>query len=141
MKVRTAVLDSDPDIPRRRLALLARRILKAEKSPLDVTIVFAGDATLRRLNRQYRRIDRTTDVLSFNIPAVPRITGPGGELYISVAQARRQARRYRQTLAAELERLVVHGVLHLLGHDHKKPGEATRMRAAESRYMGGGTCP
>lgn len=141
MKVRTAVLESEPDVPRRRLALLARRILSAEKSSLDVTIVFARDATLRQLNRRYRRMDRTTDVLSFAIPAVPEIAGAGGEIYISVPQARRQARRYRQSLTAELERLVVHGVLHLLGHDHKKPQEAARMRKAENLYMGSRACP
>jgi probable rRNA maturation factor len=140
VKVRTAVLDSEPDVPRRRLALLARRILSAEKSPLDVTIVLSDDATLRRLNREYRRIDRTTDVLSFNIPALPKIAGAGGEIYISVAQARRQARRFRQSLTAELERLVVHGVLHLLGHDHKKPQEAARMRKAEILYTGSRAC-
>jgi len=140
VKVCTAVLDSGPDVPRRRLALLARRVMKGERSPLDVTIVFSDDATLRRLNRQYRRLDRTTDVLSFNIPGLPALTHAAGELYISVPQARRQARRYRQSLAAELERLVVHGVLHLLGHDHKKPREATRMRRAEARYIGGESC-
>jgi len=140
MKVRTALAESEPDVPRRRLALLARRILTAEKSPLDVTIVFSNDATLRRLNRQYRRIDRTTDVLSFNIPEVPGLTGESGEIYISTAQARRQARRYRHGFAMELERLVVHGVLHLLGHDHKKPREAARMRTAEARYIGSHAC-
>jgi probable rRNA maturation factor len=140
VKVRTALAESEPDVPRRRLALLARRILTAEKSPLDVTIVFCDDATLRRLNHRYRRIDRTTDVLSFNIPEVPGLTGAGGEIYISTAQARRQARRYRHSFTAELERLVVHGVLHLLGHDHKKPQEAARMRSAESRYIGGRAC-
>ena len=140
MKVRTELASTDRDVPRRRLALLARRVLAGEGSPLDVTIVFTDDATLRELNSSFRGIDRTTDVLSFNIPPVAKLAGDAGEIYISVPQARRQARRYRHSLAAELERLVVHGVLHVLGHDHKKPAEAGRMRAREARYVGGAAC-
>jgi probable rRNA maturation factor len=141
MTVRTEMGTHDPEVPRRRLALLARRVLAGEGSSLDVTIVFTDDATQRELNRAYRAIDRTTDVLSFNIPSVAKLAEASGEIYISVAQARRQARRYRHSLAGELERLVVHGVLHLLGHDHKKAREATRMRSLENRYVGGTPCP
>jgi probable rRNA maturation factor len=130
----------DLDVPRRRLALLARRVLAGEGGCLDVTIVFTDDVSQRELNRTYRAIDRTTDVLSFNIPPVAKLAKASGEIYISVAQARRQARRYRHAFGSELERLVVHGVLHLLGHDHKKTEEALRMRALEHRYAGRGSC-
>lgn len=135
MRVSTTLLEAAPEVPRRRLALLARRVLRGEKGDMDVSIILADDHTLRQLNDQYRGLDRTTDVLSFNIPATPPDLDEAGEVYISLPQARRQARRLRHTLAAELARLTVHGVLHLLGHDHKKPGEARRMRALEYRYM------
>lgn len=137
MKVETTVHEPASDIPRRKLALLARRVLRGEKGAMDVAVILAGDETLRRLNRDYRGLDRTTDVLSFNIPGIPPDQPETGELYISVPQARRQARRYRHSLAAELERLVVHGTLHLLGYDHKQPAEARKMRARENTYLAG----
>lgn len=128
---------SGPRLPRRRLSLLARSVVAGEGGRLDVKIIYAGDDLVRQLNRRYRRLDRTTDVLSFNVPGVQGVVPEAGEIYLSVPQALRQARRYRQTLEAELERLVVHGMLHLLGHDHKKPLEARRMRAREKHYLGG----
>lgn len=135
MKVRTIITEGDTDVPGRRMAWLARRVLRGEGGEMDVALVFAGDSRLRALNQEYRNLDRTTDVLSFNIPGVPHVVSASGELYISIPQARRQARRYRHSLILELERLVVHGVLHLLGHDHKKVDEARRMRASEALYV------
>lgn len=135
MKVRTIITEGDTDVPGRRMAWLARRVLRGEGGEMDVALVFAGDSRLRALNQEYRNLDRTTDVLSFNIPGVPHVVSASGELYISIPQARRQARRYRHSLILELERLVVHGVLHLLGHDHKKVDEARRMRAREALYV------
>lgn len=117
--------------------MLARRVLSGEGKSLDVRIIYAGDDLVRRLNARYRQFDRTTDVLSFNVPGVDGVVPEAGEIYLSVPQARRQARRYRHPLVAELERLVVHGVLHLVGHDHKKRTEAQRMRARERHYLGG----
>ena len=137
MKVETVVTGDASDIPRRRLALLARRVLRGEKGDLHLTLVFAGDRLLRALNRRFRHIDRTTDVLSFALPALPPAIPAAGEIYVSVEQARRQAKRYRHSLAAELERLVVHGVLHLLGYDHKRKAEAARMRIREAHYVTG----
>lgn len=137
MKVSTVTAEPAPEVPRRKLALLARRVLRGEKGDLDISIVFADDKTLRRLNRMYRQIGRTTDVLSFNIPRVLPKGRDVGELYVSLAQARRQARRHGHSLAQELQVLIVHGVLHLLGHDHKRPHETKSMRARERYYLGG----
>jgi probable rRNA maturation factor len=137
MRVQTVLVEEDRGVPRRTLALLARRVLRREKGDLELTIVLTDDAMLRELNRTYRDIDRTTDVLSFSLPAIPPAVPETGELYISLPQARRQARRYRHSLDRELERLVVHGVLHLLGHDHKTAPETRRMRAREEIYLEG----
>jgi len=136
MRVRSVVTGSHRGVPRRRLALLARRVVVGENANLDVQIIFAGDLLLRDLNRRYRRKNRTTDVLSFNIPGVTGLRAESGEIYISLPQARRQARSVRQPLACELERLVVHGTLHLLGFDHHRKAEAERMRQREHRYLG-----
>ena len=81
---------------------------------------------MRALNRRYRGKDRSTDVLSF--PAPPPLLG---DLVISVPYAARQARRRGQRLSREIERLLLHGYLHLLGYDHETDGG--EMDALEAR--------
>jgi probable rRNA maturation factor len=93
------------------------------------------------LNRDYRGIDRTTDVLSFSqlegepAPAASGVLGYRvlGDVVISVEQAARQAEN--GDLEAELCRLIVHGLCHLRGFDHAKAAEARRMRAEEERLL------
>ncbi|MGE0454329.1 MAG: rRNA maturation RNase YbeY [Vicinamibacteria bacterium] len=110
---------------RRRAPSRARllRVLRGAAASLGVSgelaLVFAGDGTLRRLNRSYRGKDRATDVLSF--------PGPGGDeglgdVIISVPAAERNARRYGRPLGFELDLLALHGLLHLLGYDHETDG-------------------
>ena len=106
MRVSTVLADGSSDITRRPLALLARRVLRGEEGQLNVSLIFADDDTLRNLNYRYRKINRTTDVLSFNIPGVEGVEPDGGEIYISVPPARAQARRFRHSLATELQRAV-----------------------------------
>lgn len=82
---------------------------------------FVGDATMRAMNRDYRGKDVTTDVLSF--PVGPTPDGFHlGDVVISVPVARRQAEERGHTLARELRLLLLHGVLHCLGHDHETDG-------------------
>jgi probable rRNA maturation factor len=104
----------------------------------DVAIVLATDATVRRLNREFRGKDKTTDVLSF--PAggdeLPDGTRPLGEIVISVAQAARQAEAVGHSLSRELRLLVLHGYLHLLGYDHEvDDGTMTRLEARLARAL------
>lgn len=97
-----------------------------------VTLVVVDDAAMRALNRTYRRIDKTTDVLSFGDSLPPGVSGRAaaarlgagpdgvialGDIVISGAQAARQARRRRWPLSSEVAFLAAHGVLHLLGFD------------------------
>ncbi len=97
-----------------------RRVLAGAAASLrvggEVSLVLAGDRLLRRLNRDYRGKDHPTDVLSF--------PGDGGEaglgdVVISVETAGRNARRLGRTLLQELDVLALHGLLHVLGHDHE----------------------
>jgi probable rRNA maturation factor len=97
-----------------------RRVLGGAAEALrvsgEVSLVLAGDRLLRRLNRDYRGKDRPTDVLSF--------PGEGGEaglgdVVISVETAGRNARRLGRSLLQELDVLALHGLLHVLGHDHE----------------------
>ena len=114
-------------------------------SPVELGLVIAGDDTVHELNRNYRNVDRTTDVIAFALSergtkSEPFVTPPDdvmhlGEVIISCPQAKRQAEEQRHPLERELALLVAHGVLHLLGYDHELPEQEHRMRAMESRVL------
>ena len=105
-----------------------------------VSVVLCDDALIRRLNRDYREIDRATDVLSFSFADPADLLEAGrpvflGEIYLSLETARRQASAARRTPDREVAHLVLHGLLHLLGHDHHAAGERRRMTAAERKLL------
>jgi len=125
----------------RPLRILIDRVLRGERRrPGEIAVVLADDALLRQINRDWRGIDRATDVISFAYderePDARRLP-VRGDLLVSLDRVREQARRYRVTMGAELARLVAHGTLHLCGHDHARPMERTRMRARESAALRG----
>jgi len=115
-------------------------------SPVELGLVIADDDTLRELNRSYRGVDNTTDVLAFafsqpgNEGGEHFITPPDktlhlGEIFISYRQAERQAEEQHHPLERELALLVIHGVLHLLGYEHERPEAEQRMRAMEAKVL------
>lgn len=105
-------------LSRPALTRFARRAQTAAGLSAEVDILLAGDATLRRLNREFRGKDKPTDVLSF--PAPPELAQiHAGDLAISLATARRQAKEHGHELADELRVLILHGMLHLAGMDHE----------------------
>jgi len=114
------------------LKKIARVVLKELQLPKDceLSISFIDDIKMRGLNLSYRSIDRTTDVLSF-----PQSEGTDftllGDIIISIDTARRHSKSYGVTLHEELKKLIIHGILHLLGHDHKKKKETEIMREKE----------
>ncbi|HZS06430.1 MAG TPA: rRNA maturation RNase YbeY [Blastocatellia bacterium] len=114
-------------VNRDEVARLARRVLERIGRPAtSVTITFIRDRAMRRLNRDYRRIDAPTDVLSFPYQE------PGGEtdgdVIISVETAARYAEKLGLTFEDEIRTLVIHGVLHLAGYDHETDnGEMNRL--------------
>jgi probable rRNA maturation factor len=103
----------------------------------SMTIAITGDQEIQRLNRQFRDIDAPTDVLSFpaGYPDPESGTTYLGDIIISVPQAALQAERGGHPLEDELQLLVVHGCLHLLGHDHAEPAEKTEMWAAQKAIL------
>jgi len=120
----------------RRLGRSARRLLASLRRPDDeLSVLLVSDREMRRLNRTWRGRDRATDVLSF-----PQGDGEGaaphgllGDVVISVDTARRQAAEREVAVGREADRLLVHGVLHLLGYDHEtSTREARRMRRREA---------
>jgi probable rRNA maturation factor len=114
---------------------------QAVSPPASLTILLAGDATLQQLNRDFMGYDMPTDVLSFPAGEImPGMAEAGmdsylGDLAISVALAEEQAAAAGHSLAAELQLLTVHGVLHLLGHDHAEPAEKATMWAAQTAVL------
>jgi probable rRNA maturation factor len=123
---------------RRRLAARVRGALRAlGRARSSACLVLTDDEEIRTLNRTYRKHDRATDVLSFHLQELAGEGDPAGDgialgdIVISVETARRRARSGR--LAAEVDRLAIHGLCHLFGHDHKKKTEARRMFALERR--------
>ena len=91
----------------------------------SITIIITDDAYMRDINREFRRHDEPTDVISFSNRdnPFPEIDGDNeeiGDLYISIERADKQAREYRVSLENEVKRLIVHGILHLVGYDHER---------------------
>jgi rRNA maturation RNase YbeY len=116
----------------RRLARTARRALAAVGRPAGaVEVSIVDDAEIRRLNARYRGIGRRTDVLAFPLEAADAPGQLVGQIVISAETARRQARRLGVPLALELDLLVTHGTLHLVGYDDRDPVEADLMHRRE----------
>lgn len=95
---------------------IAGVVLGAEGREAALSVSFVGPETMRALNREHKGRDRPTDVLAFALPQPDHALV--GDIYICPAVAREQARRLGIAPSRELARLVVHGVLHVLGHDH-----------------------
>jgi probable rRNA maturation factor len=99
---------------------VARACLRAAgKRAGEVTILFTSDREMRSLNRRFRGLDRSTDVLSFPAEDTPARSSYLGDLAISLPAARRYARKAGWSIAEEVRFLLLHGLLHLLGYDHE----------------------
>jgi probable rRNA maturation factor len=118
-----------------------RRVLRGAGAclrlgPAGVAVRFAGDRTVRALNLRYRGVDRPTDVLSFPLGEDPSGRRELGDILISRDRARRQALRSGIGIRREVEELALHGLLHLLGHDHVTDhGEMDRLELALRRRL------
>jgi probable rRNA maturation factor len=127
-------------LPRFDRPLLARRARAALRAVghtrSELSLALVDDDAMRALNEAHRGKPGPTDVLSFSLVEGAHADRRGallGDVVIDVEQADRQARRARRPLDDELAKLRVHGVLHLLGHDHERDDEARRMRTEERR--------
>ena len=89
------------------------------------TVVLASDLAVRRLNARHRGQNKPTNVLTFE----------GGDIILALGVVRREARAAGRRASHHLAHLVVHGALHLRGHDHDRPGDARRMEMAETRLL------
>lgn len=128
-------VEADEDLPvwLHTVALAALRAAGLEASELCVRLV--DDDEMAEINGQWRNKPEPTDVLSFPQQEPPVRGGLLGDLVVSLPTARRQAEEVGHELRSELCVLLVHGVAHLLGHDHHEPVEAAAMAALEAELL------
>lgn len=124
-----------PAVMRRR----AEKMLRSRAlSAVELSVALVGDAAIRELNRAYRKKNKPTDVLAFPLQELDRGRGrPSGllgDVILSIDTARRQAKQHRRSLLDELTMLLAHGLLHLLGYDHRTDAEEHEM-TAETRLL------
>lgn len=125
-------------IPDEILEWAAKATLDLSGMPdADLTLLLTGDPEIQALNRDYLGHDTPTDVLSFPADEPDPETGRRylGDIIISVPRATEQASARGHALEAEVQLLIVHGVLHLLGHDHAEADEKARMWAAQAKAL------
>lgn len=143
METEVLVRNSQPArVDESRIAEVASKSLAVEHfdEPAEISIVLVDDAQIRVLNRQYRGKDRPTDVLAFSQLEGEDFAPDGekaalGDVVISVETAARQADERGLALRDELDLLVAHGVLHLLGYDDETADGAAEMRQRESLIL------
>ncbi len=137
-------IESEVDIPSEMEAAVEAAVTEALRheeveSPASLSIVLADDNRIRQLNRNYRGVDSATDVLSFPagdpMPGMEELPLYLGDIMISVPYAQRQAAQQGHLLTEEVQLLAVHGVLHLLGHDHLLPDEKETMWQSQREIL------
>ena len=144
------MIEVDPpyaaEVDAEQLVQVAAHVLRQESiaGPLELGIWITNESEIQTLNRTYRNVDSATDVLSFSADDdedTPFVQAPGtvrhlGDIAISFPHVVRQAEEYGHSRDRELSYLLVHGVLHLLGHDHEDAEDAKRMRQHEEAALG-----
>ena len=132
-------IESKYDYPAALIERAVQAALAHQKESLDVnlSVVLTDNRRLHKLNRDYLGVDAPTDVLSFPASESDPETGARyiGDILISVPYAAKGAKLAGNSLEAELQLLVVHGVLHLLGHDHAKPKDKSKMWKVQAQIL------
>lgn len=133
-------IDNQQDFPESALLERAARFtleLQPDSAEADITIVLTDDQQLHELNRDFLGVDAPTDVLSFPASEEDPETGASylGDILISIPRAAQQALAAGHPVEAEVQLLVVHGVLHLLGHDHAEAEEKVLMWNEQARVL------
>src|ERR1044071_3727530 len=134
-------IETEYPFPEKLLVRAAQTSLAHESRPPDseLSIILTNDARLHELNLNYLGVDAPTDVLSFPASETDPETGAHyiGDILISIPRAQDQADAAGHSLQAEVQLLVVHGVLHLTGHDHAEAEEKARMWKAQAEILEG----
>lgn len=141
MNVRLSQQPRTRKVPLNLVKSVLKRVFEIDHKDGEVSVLFLDDEGIRKLNREYRDIDRPTDVLSFALNE-GELTDPQpemwGDIVISVESAARQAEESGELFESEIARLLIHGALHLLGYEHEQSmEEAERMERMELKILSG----
>jgi probable rRNA maturation factor len=118
-----------------RLQKVLQKLWKEYRQPAaDVEINFVEEATMCRLHQEFLHDASPTDIITFDLGPAPDRTRLAA-LFICVEMAVRHAARYRVSPVVELQRLVIHGILHLLGYDDRSPARRRQMRRRENQVL------
>lgn len=111
-----------------------KKVVKKERATIvSLNYIFCSDSYLLKLNKAYLNHSTLTDIITFDYSEK---AGPvNGEIYISIDRVRDNAKAFKTSLHLELHRVIIHGVLHLLGYRDKKPSEKVIMRKKEEAYL------
>jgi probable rRNA maturation factor len=131
------------NIRKKDLEFAARLVLSEEhfKRDTEISLVFTGEKRIKALNKKYRGIDRVTDVLSFEGENDDGFVDPKndisylGEIFICYYKAKKQAYQKGQSVQKEIDHLLIHGILHLLGYDHIKDSDYEIMKKREEMVL------
>jgi len=129
-------------ISSRRLKQVTRALLQlAGQEDAELSLALIGNAEMQKLNARYRHKDYATDVLSFpaakNLPTEAPLLG---DVIISVDQAAQQAKEHRHSLDQEIVKLLIHGIVHLLGYDHERSAREARIMVRLENKMARRLC-
>lgn len=126
----TQTLDTD------KLILLRSWVISTAKnegfSVGELSFIFCDDKYLHKINLEFLNHDTLTDIITFDYSSEDEIAG---EIYISIDRVNENAKAFNQDTAQEIRRIIIHGVLHLLGYKDKSPEEKTQMTSKEDYYL------
>ncbi|MEA1899011.1 MAG: rRNA maturation RNase YbeY [Bacteroidota bacterium] len=108
-------------------------IMEENKVPGEINIIFMGDDELKEINSKYLKHDYYTDVITFNYNIENKISG---DIFISYDRIVENAASYGVDKSNEVNRIIIHGILHLLGYNDKRKREILRIREKENYYLG-----
>lgn len=116
-------------IKKSKLIKLVKDLSKELKFKEDLTVMLCGDKFCRKLNNKFLKRDNITDVISFPLNEKNYL----GDILINLRQVKRQAKKYNVSFNEELKKILIHGILHLLGFDHEK--DSGEMKKLENKYQ------
>ena len=123
-------------VDKRTLKAAAEIVLRGErKKSAELSIVLTGESEIKKINKKYRKKNKATDVLSFG--SDKKFISPAndlGEVVICLSVVKKNAEKFDSSFKEELARVLIHGILHLLGYEHERGGEKAEKMAEKEKY-------
>lgn len=118
----------------RKTTFWIKEVIKKEKGQLDeLNYIFCSDKYLLSINQQYLKHNTLTDIITFS--NAKKGQPISGDIYISIERVKENAKQFKTSFDEELHRVIIHGILHLLGYKDKKPDDKALMRKKEEAYL------